>query len=198
MSLHRSRLTPVRYTDTRSFFRWPQHMQITCWLILKKLYLDVPSNLFNDYPLRPTKDWTNRWIETLTSIFYLTSTEMGLAKTWTNNRIEPLSGDPLGGLDCKINVIGQNSRALLYMYRHTESPFCQVGQGGSGARARVRSSYIQPQVVCCWFDGRVHRRVTQSVTCELKSIHVEGKADIGKPNTIAPAKKPCGTGIFPS
>ena len=26
---------------------------------------------------------------------------MGLAKTWTNNRIEPLSGDPLSGLDCR-------------------------------------------------------------------------------------------------
>ena len=164
-------------------------MQITCWLMLKKLYLDVPSNLFNDYPLRPTKDWTNRWIETLTSIFYLTSTEMGLAKTWTNNRIEPLSGDPLGGLDCKINVIGQNSRALLYI--STYGVAVLPGRTRRVGCARSRSQFVhtaQPQVVCCWFDGRVHRRVTQSVTCELKSTHVEGKVDLGKPN-IAPTKK---------
>ena len=46
----------------------------------------------------PRRDQPN--IEPLTTTFYYVSTKMGPLLSWTNNRIEPLSGDPLSGLDC--------------------------------------------------------------------------------------------------
>ena len=37
---------------------------------------------------------------------------MGLAKTWTNYQIEPLSGDPLSGLDCTTSIPLQVRKAV--------------------------------------------------------------------------------------
>ena len=39
-------------------------------------------------------------IEPPSITFYYVRTKMGLAQAWTNNQIEPLSGDPLTGFDC--------------------------------------------------------------------------------------------------
>ena len=43
---------------------------------------------------------------------------MGLTKTWTNNRIEPLSGDPLSGLHC-INFLSSSEESALLAYRES-------------------------------------------------------------------------------
>ena len=38
---------------------------------------------------------------------------MGQTKTWTNNRIEPLSGDPVSGFDCMIATQDKSRMKVL-------------------------------------------------------------------------------------
>ena len=58
----------------------------------------IQSDPLNGSASWRAKFWTNKQIGPLTTTFCYVSPKMGLAKTWTNNQIESLSGDPLSGL----------------------------------------------------------------------------------------------------
>ena len=49
---------------------------------------------------------------------------MGLASIGTNNRIEPLSGDPLSGFDCNVFLPLKGANQLLWYYADLEKKRC--------------------------------------------------------------------------
>ena len=63
----------------------------------------LQCNSLNGSAVEPAKNWTNKRIETLSDSDLLRDCNkmgLGLARSWTVNRIDPLSGDPLSGLEC--------------------------------------------------------------------------------------------------
>ena len=93
---------PLTPRQRLRFSTWASYKNGT--LVLMSIYVSrgpssVHSISVNGATVLASIIWTNKGIEPLTITFYYVSTKMSHL---TNNRIEPLSGDPLTGLECTV------------------------------------------------------------------------------------------------
>ena len=65
---------------------------------------------------------------------------MGLAKTWTNNRIEPLYGDPLSGLHCTWRNTSSQSIELNHFHDRDKTSCLSTSSSSSAIWSETSSS----------------------------------------------------------